>query len=165
VESDTNWTLKLADQKFPATRVAGRINGRDFSMEQASVQGGLLSFRQASRSPQELAVAIYLFARGGEDLAGHNIHIDPSRTNPPKVALRWRDEQGQPVTQTLREGYALKIEFGQVSGGRLPGRLYLCTPDNAQSWVAGTFDAQIRAAAPPKPQRNSQAATSPSTRP
>lgn len=156
VKSDTNWTLKLADRKFPEARVAGRINGRDFAMERASVQGGVLSFRQASRTPRELAVMIHLFARRGEDLAGQSIHIDPSRTNAPKVALRWRDDQDQSVTQTLREGYALKIEFGSVAGGFLPGKLYLCTPDDAKSWVAGSFEAEIRKPPAPKPQKNPQ---------
>ena len=144
VECDTNWTLNLAERSLPETRAAGRINGRDFGLERASVQGGLLSFRQGSRTPREIAITIHLFARRGEDLAGQSVTIDTSRTNAPKVTLRWRDDQEQPVTRTVREGYALRLEFGQVAGGLLPGKIYLCAPDDAKSWVAGSFEAEIR---------------------
>ena len=151
--NDTNWTLKLAERKFPETQAAGRINGREFAVERASVQGGVLNFRQGSRTPREVVVTIHLFARRGEDLAGQSISIDSSRTNAPKVMLRWKDDQEQPVTHTLHEGYALRLEFGPVTGSFLPGKILLCAPDDAKSWMAGTFVAEIRKPPVPRPPR------------
>jgi hypothetical protein len=48
-------------------------------------------------------------------------------------------------------GYAMKLEFGRPVDQRLPGRIYLCTPDEARSVVVGTFSAEIRKPPPPKP--------------
>jgi hypothetical protein len=64
--------------------------------------------------------------------------------------LRWKNEQDQPATKSFRTGYALRLEFDQVSGTRIPGKIYLCTPDDAKSYVAGTFTAEIRKPPPPK---------------
>ena len=153
VANDTNWTMELADRKIPATPVAGRINGQSFALEKATVQGGLLNFRQGPKWPPDAGLTIFLFAKQGEDLAGQSVNIDMGRTNAPKIMLRSKDDQQQPVTHHLQEGYALRIEFGQVTGGRLPGKIYLCTPDDAKSWVAGTFEAEIRKPQPPKPPR------------
>ncbi len=148
---DTNWTLKLADRKIPESRAAGRINGHDFVVERASVQGGVLSFRQGARTPKEVGLTIHLFARQGEDLAGQSLNIEASRTNAPKVVMRSKIDPSPPVTQTVREGYALRMEFGPVTGGRLPGKFYLCMPDAEQSWVSGTFEAEIRKPSAPRP--------------
>lgn len=162
---DSNWTLKLADRKFPETHAAGRINGRDFALERATVQGGVLSFRQGSKTPQEVGVTIHLFARRSEDLSGKSINIDANRTNAPKVVLRWKDEQEQPVTQTLHEGYALRLEFGQAADGRLPGKILLCAPDEAKSWMAGSFEAKILKPPAPKPPKTQPPAPPPAANP
>ena len=160
-EVQTNWTLKLADRRLPENPAVGRIKGREFTLERAMVQGGVLSFRQAAKTPQEIVVAVQLFARKGEDLAGQNINIETSRTNAPKVGLRWKDDQDQPVTESLREGYALRIEFGQVTAGHLPGKIYLCLPDAEKSWLAGAFVAEIRKPAAPKPPKTPQSTPKP----
>jgi len=151
VEPGTNWTLSLADRPLPATPATGFINGRSFVVERAAVQGGLLVLQEGWKWPPDAGWAVYLSARNGEDLAGRSITVEANHTNAPKVLLRSPDDQQQPVTQTFRTGYALRIEFGPVTAGRLPGRIYLCAPDAAKSWVAGTFDAEIRKPPPPKP--------------
>jgi hypothetical protein len=92
-----------------------------------------------------------LFAKQGEDLAGQSISIEAIRTNSPRVILRWKDDADKSVTKNIREGYALRLEFGQATNARMPARIYLCTPDDAKSYVAGTFIAEIRKTPPPKP--------------
>ncbi|MSU59729.1 MAG: hypothetical protein EXS35_16440 [Pedosphaera sp.] len=147
---DTNWTLSLAEVKIPEGRATGWINGRHFAFDRATVQGGTLSFRQGKNWPPEVGVTIQLVARQGEDLAGKTVNIETNRDHPPRVTLRWKEAE-QPRNQMVREGYALRLEFGAVAGNRLPGKIYLCTPDDAKSWVAGTFEAEIKKPAPPKP--------------
>ena len=95
-------------------------------------------------------MTIYLFANRGEDLAGKTITVEPARAESPKVMLRWKDAQAKPATENLRGGYALRLEFGAVSGKSLPGKIYLASPDAEQSFLAGTFAAEIRTPAPPK---------------
>jgi hypothetical protein len=46
------------------------------------------------------------------------------------------------------------MEFGALKGNRVPGKIYLCTPDDAQSTVAGVFNAEVRKPSPPKPKPN-----------
>ena len=159
--SETNWTLNLAGQAMPEAPASGRLNGRAFALERASAQGGTLTFRQGLKTPAETSFTVYLFARQGEDLARQTVNIESNWTNPPKIVLRWKDQQQQPITRTYRQGYAMRIEFGAVANGRLPGRIYLCVPDDARSYVAGSFEAEIRKPTPPKPPRTSQPATAP----
>jgi len=143
--NDTNWTLNLAEVEIPNTPAAGRIHGLDFLMQRATLQGGKLDLRSGGTG-----LTVQLFAKQGEDLAGQSISIEASRTNSPRVTLRWKDEEEKSATKNIREGYALRLEFGQATNARMPARIYLCTPDDAKSYVAGTFIAEIRKVSPPK---------------
>jgi hypothetical protein len=144
--NDTNWTLHLAEVEIPETPAAGRVHGLDFLSPRATLQGGKLDFRQGGTG-----LTIQLFAKQGEDLAGQSINIEASRTNSPRVILRWKDDEEKSATKNIREGYALRLEFGQATNARMPARIYLCTSDESKSYVAGTFITEIRKAPPPKP--------------
>ena len=41
--------------------------------------------------------------------------------------------------------------YTQAINSRISGRIYLALPDDARSFIAGTFDAEIRRPPPPKP--------------
>jgi hypothetical protein len=126
------------------------VHGFSFSLHRATLTGGTLNLRQGPKWPPDLGVTIYLFADRGEDLAGKTIVIDSKRAESPKVTLRWKDTQSQPATENQRGGYTLRLEFGAVSGSKLPGKLYLATQDAEKSFVRGTFLAEIRKPSPPK---------------
>ena len=66
------------------------------------------------------------------------------------MTLRWKDDQDKAVNRQIGSGYALKAVFGEAASVRMPGRIYICLPDDAKSFVAGTFDAEIKKAPPPK---------------
>jgi len=153
IPADIKWTLDLTEAVFPATVAAGSIRGCGFRCERATLQGGHLTLRQGGLSGAPLmGVSVYLFARQGEELSGKSVQIPPDRAPPrPRVTLRWPDEQLQAKKNDIEGGYALKLAFSQAANGRLPGRIYLCLPDASRSFVAGTFDAEIKKAAPPKP--------------
>ena len=38
----------------------------------------------------------------------------------------------------------MRLEFGKLSGGKLPGKIYLCLPDQEKSFIAGTFEVQVK---------------------
>jgi len=145
-----NWTLDLASARIPDSPAAGRLLGVSFSLDRATLAGGTLNLRQGGKGTPELGMTIYLFARRAEELAGKTITIEPTRAQAPKLTLRWDDSQPPAVTRNLHEGYALRLEFGSVSGRSLPGRIFLATPDPKQSFLAGTFTAEIRKPAPRK---------------
>ncbi len=146
----TNWTLKLADAKIPNAPASGMIRGRSFALERAVIHGGRLDLRQGPKWPPDVGLSIHLFADRSEDLAGKTVVLDATRTNAPRVILRWKDEGENPVTKDFRQGYAARVEFGGVTNNRLTGKIFLAAPDDAKSYVAGTFSAEIRKPNPPK---------------
>ena len=141
--NDPNWKLDLGGVVLPDAPAAGRLNGKEFSCQRATLLGSSLALRQGSKWPPELGVVINLHAAHSADLAGKNIHIATDLAAAPKVALRWRDGQQEPATRNFNDGYALRIEFGALAGERLPGKIYLCLPDEQKSYVAGSFTAEI----------------------
>lgn len=141
---DAGWTLDLAGKKTPESPAVGRIHGKPFTLTRATVQGGTVNLREGAKWPPDLGVTIHLFAKQGEELAGKTVNIEATRTNAPKLTLRWKDETNQPMNRTIHEGYAMRLEFGAVQNGQLPGKIYLGLPDKTHSWVAGTFTAEIR---------------------
>jgi hypothetical protein len=64
--------------------------------------------------------------------------------------VRWKDAQDRPGAENIESGYALRVAFGPAINKRITGKLYLGLPDNSKSFVAGMFDAEIRAPQPPK---------------
>ena len=149
VPTNTSWSLDLTNAITPDTRAAGRIHGSGFHCERATLQGGNLTLRQGKTWPPDLGLTIVMFAQQGEDLAGKTIVVAAERPPPvPRVVLRYKDEQGKAVNQTFNGGYALRVVFGQPANGRMPGEVYIGLPDGAESFAAGTFDAEIRRAQP-----------------
>ena len=147
--SGIEWKLDLSGAKIPDANVAGRIHGRDFNSERAILQGGQLTLRLGSSGLTDLGVAIYLPQRQGEQWSGQRVNIGTNLSRAPRIQLRWMDG-GQGRTENFTNSYAMKLEFGQAANGRMPGKIYLSTPDEAKSCVAGVFNAEIRKPIPPK---------------
>lgn len=101
--------------------------------------------------PPELGVAVYLFANQGEELAGKTINVTTNSDNPPRIEIRWKDELEQFIMKRITEDYALRLEFGEVANDHISGKIYLCLGDDAKSYVAGKFDAEIRVPERPRP--------------
>ncbi len=149
VPTNITWTLDLTNSVFPEETAVGRIHGHGFLCEKAILRGGLLSLGQG-KGPWDLAVSIHLFARQGEELSGKTLEVFPTQPHSPRVVLRWKNELRKSASETIRSGYALRLVFEQAAEGRMPGKIYLCLPDAAKSFVAGTFTAEIKKPLPPK---------------
>lgn len=141
--NDTNWLMNLADAVIPETTVAGRIHGQDFILERAAYQNGLLILRQGQRGPVEFGVTINFSGAPPAALAGRTIHVQPDATKAARVTLHWKDASGVNQKANFDEKYALRLEFGTIARGRLPGKIYLCTPDAEKSYVLGQFSAAV----------------------
>jgi DNA-directed RNA polymerase subunit RPC12/RpoP len=144
------WTLSLAEAAYPDDIAFGRVHHRDFSCQRAFVQNGSLALRQGLGYQPDLVVNVFLPANEASELSGRSFSV---RTNDsgvaPRIVLHWKEADLQ-VAQTFTNGYAMKLEFGAVTGGRLPGKIYLCLSDASKSFVAGTFEAEIRKPQLPK---------------
>lgn len=148
--SATNWTLDLDKAVIPESPASGAVKGFGFNLERSTIQEGKLDLRQGAKWPPDVGVSIHLFAKRIEDIAGRTVIIEPTRTNAPKVILRWKDERGKAVNKEFKSGYATRLEFGQINGKWLPGKIFIATPDDTHSYAAGTFNAEIRKPSPPK---------------
>ncbi len=145
------WMEQLTNAVFPETRAAGSVHGSGFFCERATLQGGNLTLRQGKSGPPDLGISVNFHAHQGEELSGWTSEIAPDRAPPvPQVVLHWKDDAHKAATQKFGSGYALKVAFGAAANGKIPGRIYICLPDDAKSFVAGTFEAEIKKPSPPK---------------
>ena len=151
VPTNLVWTLELTNAVIPDIPLTGKIHGSNFVCDRSVLVGGLLLCGEGTAPPYDLGFGVDLVARQGEELSGKTVEVPPDRSNAPKVGWRWKNEQRQPVTQIISNGYLLKVTFGQAANGHMPGRIYICLPDADKSFAAGTFDAEIRQPPQPKP--------------
>ena len=150
VTNEVAWTLEPGGAAYPEANVAGKLRGEFVSCNRNTLTGGALGFRQATRGLPDLSVTIYFFAKQPEELRGKTINIATNDSPAPRVLLRWKEGKDT-RSETFNTGYALKLELGDLAGNRISGKIYLSLPDDAQSRVAGTFTADIKKPAPPKP--------------
>jgi hypothetical protein len=143
------WTLDLSNAKFPDTQAAGAIHGKAFTLERATLSGSNLTLRVGRSGAVELGVTVYFFNHLAEELSGKTAEVKPDDTTAPRVVMHWRETDR--MSKTFHDGYAMKVEFGAVANNSVPGKIFLCVPDDTKSWIAGTFRAEIRKPAAPKP--------------
>ncbi len=142
-QPDGPWTLDLGNVSLPDSPASGRIAGRSFICQRATLHGGTLNLRQGHVWPPDVGLTIYLEADRGEDMAGRRYSFSPT-DKLPRIALRWKDAQGKPVKWDVPAPYALRLEFGPLVSNRVPGKIYCCIADSEKSYVAGAFEAEIR---------------------
>ncbi len=147
--NDTNWMLDLTAAVLPDTPAAGRLHGQDFIVDRAVFQNGTLTFRAGTRGTVESGVLINFMGAPAESLSGQSLNVTTNADKAASVVLRWMDD-GQQKKGSFDNGYALRLDFGQPLGNRLPGKIYLCTPDDEKSYLAGAFIADLRKPKPPK---------------
>jgi len=143
------WNMDLSDAKIPATGAAGSIHGRAFTLEHASLTGSNLTLRVGHSGSVALGLNIYFFNRQPEELAGKAAEIKPADSPAPRITLRWKNDKKE--SKTFHSGYAMKVEFGTPENGVLPGKIFVCFPDESKSWIAGTFRAEMHKPGPPRP--------------
>ena len=152
--SDTCWMLSLDSvTNFPDAPVAGRIHGQDFIVERASFMNGSLMLRAGTRGPVEFAAFINFGGAQAESLSGQTINVTADTDKAAKISLRWKDANGAVQKVNFDSGYALRLEFGTLANNRLPGKIYLCTPDAEKSYLMGSFNADARKPKPKPPKK------------
>jgi DNA-directed RNA polymerase subunit RPC12/RpoP len=135
------WTLDLAEAEFPEAPVSGSVHHRAFGLDRATLTVSNLTLRVDTKGPVELGVSIYFFNRQAEELSGKSAEVKPTDPVAPRVVLHWMEAERK--SQTFRSGYAMKVEFAAITNNVIPGKIFLCLPDGGESFVAGTFRAEI----------------------
>jgi hypothetical protein len=143
------WTLDLTKKSFPKKNAVGKIHDQDFVCREAVLQNGLLVLRSGQGWQSPMAANIFVFSNAfstnaAEILSGGKFEVDTNHSGfAPSVSLFWREGDLR-VMEMFTNKFAMKLEFGKISGTKLPGKIYLCLPDEAKSCVAGTFTAEIQ---------------------
>jgi hypothetical protein len=151
--SDTNWMLTLGTNEIPGSPVAGRIHGQDFVVERATFQNGSLMLRNGTHGPVEFAAFVNFSGAPAEALSGQTLNVTTNADKAARVSLRWKDADGTVQRVNYHDGYALRLEFGALMNNRLPGKIYLCAPDEEKSYLLGSFNADARKPKPKAPKK------------
>lgn len=146
---DANWMLNLGAVTIPDSTAAGRVHGQNFNCDRAVLQGGMLTLRVGARGAPDFGMVINFSGVPAEALAGQTINVATNADKAAGVTLRWK-EGDLSLRENFTNNYAMRLEFGQIADNRMPGKIYLCLPDGQKSYVAGTFNAEIRKPRPPK---------------
>ena len=140
---EIKWTLNTKLMEIPDAPVSGTIMGKEFKMDNAELWGGSLYISQGKTGVFYHAdVHFTLWQKGGESLAGKTYVIEP-RSNKSQVHVgisRIKPGEKLPTTIPYLTGVAMRLEFGEAKNGKIPGKIYLCTPDKDKTAVAGTFE-------------------------
>ena len=125
---------------IPDAAASGTLHGGEFTCEKATLQNGILELTQGKDSRDERHITLFLFPKNGERMAGKTYSVAASSTGMnPHVHLRWPDGAS---SQT--DNYCLRLEFGELKNGKLPGKLYLELSEPRQTKIAGTFTAATK---------------------
>lgn len=150
---DNNWSLTLGTNGITDTPVAGRIHGQDFLMERSAFANGTLTLRSGTRGPLDFGCSINFSGAAAESLAGKSLNIIADTNKAARVTLHWKDEAGKIQREHYDMNYAMRLEFGPLANNRLPGKIWLCTPDAEKSYLLGTFNADARKPKPKTPKK------------
>jgi hypothetical protein len=149
--NDTNWMLVLDTNPVPDSAVVGRIHGRDFIAERTQFQNGSLTIRAGTKGGVEFGALINFGGATAEELSDKAINVTTNAEKAAKVSLRWKDEAGTVQKPGFDSGYAMRLKFGPLANNRLPGKIYICLPDDEKSYLLGSFTANVSKPKPPKP--------------
>jgi hypothetical protein len=143
------WTLDLPSARIPEGRVNGSIGGTNFVAETISVTATpaaqVFRLTQGNLNSPDRELLIYLHVKSGESLSGKSWNVastDARSADVPTIKKRWKtNPRYAPSSKDFYSGYAMKLEFGQLTNNVIAGKIYVGFPDTEQSVVAGVFNA------------------------
>ena len=133
-------------EKQPAGAASGKIRGVNFKVEEAGIANGILTLRQGSDFFPDYAILIFLFLKEGEKVDSRTFNITKGQGfGSPHIHMKWKQkDQNTPKTEIFMKDYTMRLEFGKRENETLPGKISLSLPDKDQSYVNGTFFAEIK---------------------
>jgi hypothetical protein len=147
---EVGWTNKISKmKKIPDEEVTGNIDGVDFTLDKAALRGGRLVLQ---KNPgfrgvfSEAELDVVLFLKPNEDVSGRKIVVNGQiyAGGPHISASSMRKGDKLPKTQGHLD-YCMILEFGDYDAQlrMQPGKIYICLPDRAKSFLAGSFEAGV----------------------
>ncbi|MCX7702247.1 MAG: hypothetical protein N2039_15330 [Gemmataceae bacterium] len=139
---DNLWTMDPDKMKTPKDGLVGRLGGEPFRPDQVQFENQVLTFRSGKEFLADQEVIIFLFA-DLKELTAKPMLVKPKRDFgdlAPHVHVHSKRKAGQaPDIGVYTDKYAMKLELKPEKDGQLRGTIHLCLPDDAKSFLAGTF--------------------------
>jgi hypothetical protein len=137
--TDRAHRLDLTNVGVPVGRVEGRIAGQPFMLERAELHrttGVILLHGTDGQT-----IFVFMFLRNDDTPAGEtwNVLAPSDDFDQPHVHVHYRRQDGDTRSNVHTRGFVMRLQFGELEDGSIPGRIYLCLPDEKKSFVAGRF--------------------------
>ena len=129
------------DVTIPDQPVSGKLMGRPFSPDGIDLSNvGQLEIWVGDRNFSDANVIIDLCLGYNESPSGrtYEFHSGEKGGYCPSIVLSQKTESGMPDEKSLKEGYSLKLIFGESREHMISGRIYLSVPDE-DTELAGIF--------------------------
>lgn len=127
---------------LPLDKVAGKIHGFRFIADTATVESNILTLKQGNNF--EIMI---LMLSVTDSVSGKVFDVAPgkSKFDSPHVFIKWKPEfSSNTETKGFTAGYTLLLEFGEVKGGKVEGKIDVIIPDGMGSKASGPFTAIVR---------------------
>lgn len=138
------WKEDVTGVPISSSPACGMAHGTPFTVEKASLQNGILSLRKGKEFFADQEFMIFLFLKKGETIDGKTYTMKHDGNFGPHVHFKYKVEGNSvPETKMFMKDYAMQLGFGKIKDKKVTGKIYLCLPDEAKSYVEGTFVAEI----------------------
>ena len=144
----------ISAQPIPDKPATGKVHGKEFKVEQATLKQGRLDLRQGGGAgpqgggpaPRLEQFGIQISQKEVGDLSGQTFTVKLSEDTDIVIVLSYSRENEEPMMNRffMSEQYTMKLEFGTAKDGKLPGKIHLRLPDEAGSFVVGTFEVESK---------------------
>ena len=134
-------------QPIPGDPAAGKVHGKEFKVEEATLDPrmGTLKLQQGEGLIGDMQFTIFLFD-DDEKMDGKTITVKSNQdSTTAHIHMRYKaEDKSHPETEIHMEKYTMSLKFGTAKDGKIPGKINLRLPDKAGSFVAGSFEAEIK---------------------
>ncbi|QTN32353.1 hypothetical protein HZ994_08430 [Akkermansiaceae bacterium] len=138
----------ISAEPIPDTPAAGKVHGKEFKVEKATLNSGVgtLKLQQGEGLFGDMQFTIFLFDEGQNEVDGKTITVKPNQgSTTAHIHMSRMVEKGRvPQNDSFTGKFAMKLEFGTAKDDKIPGKIHLRVPDEAGSFVSGTFEAEIK---------------------
>jgi serine protease Do len=141
------WTADAAHAKIPEQPASGWLMGGDFKVDETTLNAvGFLTIRQGKPFEPGAYFMFLGLPKSLSELEGKTFTTAGKQDGLHTLgAQAGRMFEGEKVPRVQRFGeYYMKMEFGKIKDGKLPGKIYVSLPNASKSVVAGMFIVENR---------------------
>ncbi len=140
VEKRRPWLEEVIKQPFPKTSIRGNYRGEAFVPEQVLFYRKVL---QISKGRPTLGQA-FVIQIPEHNVEGKTFYVLPKRTDKlSNVSLCYFDTTGHSAPYGQCNACGMKLQFGKMKNGRIPGYILLRIADQAGTKIEGYFYADV----------------------